>query len=155
MKRTNILWATVLAYTLTACGGEKPKEEEKEKPEKEVKAEENKQPETPETPKAEELSEEAKKMAKKWAMKEFTHTDGKREEEKGVRILNLKADGSFEKVFGEKVVENGTWNVKNKVLITKSSKGTEEKAAIKEVSDKKLITTSDDGKMSETYEAAE
>ena len=152
MKYTNILWATMLAYALTACGGEKPKEEEKEKPEKEVKSEENKQPETPKTA---ELSEEAKKIAKKWAMKEFTHTDGKREEEKGKRILNLKTDGSFEKIFGENVVETGTWNVKDKMLITKSSKGTDEKATIKEVSNQKLITTSDDGKMTETYQVVE
>ncbi|TAE18786.1 MAG: hypothetical protein EAZ95_03410 [Bacteroidetes bacterium] len=155
MKRTNFVWATALAFTMIACGGEAPKQEEKEKPEPEPKEEAPKK----EEPKPEALSEEGQKIAKKWAMKEFTHTDGKKEEVKGKQILHLKADGTFEQVFGEKTVATGTWNVKDKNLTMKHLTGAEkdqtEKLVVKEATDKKLVTVDDGGKMTETYEATE
>lgn len=150
--RTNFLLATVLAYTLTACDGEKPKETAQEKPEKEAPKEEKQ----PEVPKTEELSEEAKKLAKKWAFKSFTHTDGRKEDAtKDKQVMNLKADGTFEKTQAEKVISSGTWNVKDKTLITTSTKGEIEKAPIKESTDKRLVTSSDEGKMTEIYESIE
>jgi len=153
MKNTSFVWATVLALVMTACGGEATKVDEKEKPEKETTLKE----ENKETQKAPELTEEAKKIVKMWARKSYTHNDGKVEAVKGKELLELKADGTFEEIFGEKSVATGTWNVKDKNLSLKHLTGMEkdivEKHIIKEVSDKMLMLVNEKNKMTEIYEA--
>ncbi len=157
MKHIVFLGATTLAYLLTACGGENPKDTAEDKPKTEVPQEPAKdEPKQPEKPQTEPLSPEAQKIAKKWTLREFTHTDGRKEDvAKAKQVMILKADGTFEKMQNEKVISTGTWLVKSNVLVTTSAKGEIEKAPIKEATDKKLVTTSDEGKMTETYEATE
>jgi hypothetical protein len=110
-----------------------------------------------ETPQKEELSEEAKKIAKKWNRKSYTHDDGKVEEVKSKEELDLKADGTFEELFAGKSIATGTWNVKDKQLVLKHLTGQEkdqaEKHKVEEANDNKLVLLNEKGKK-ETYEVA-
>ena len=153
MKRTFLVWATALSFAMASCGGEAPKTEKE--PEKEAAKE--KTDDKPQTPKAAELTEEAKKIAKKWTLKEITHADGKKEKAKSNSILDLKADGTFTELFAGKEVATGTWQVTGKDFVMTHLTGAmaaqkTEKLSIKEATDKKLVTSDDEGKMTESYE---
>ena len=150
MKYTTFIWVTALSFALTACGGDAPKDEKKDEKPTEKVEDKKSEPE-----KAEALTEEGKKIAKTWMLKEIVHLDGKKDAPNGVFKLN--ADGTFEELIGGKQVASGTWNLKDKVLsmkhLTGDLKEQIEKLTIKEATDKKLVTTDLDGKMTETYEA--
>jgi hypothetical protein len=120
-----------------------------------------------ETPEVEvvtvELSEEAKPFAKEWAMKSFTHTDGKVQDNIDNSFLTLGEDGKFVELFSTKEVATGTWNImkegNSQVLVLTHTSGDmvtklregKEKLMIKEISADKMVTADNGGKMTETF----
>lgn len=105
-------------------------------------------------------SETAQKLARKWQMIAYSHTDGRSEEGLEGDFLVLNADGSFSEVFKGKEVASGKWSLSEdeKQLILKHETGEflgkESKMTIQEVSAEKLVTVDDEGKMTETFVAA-
>ena len=150
MKLKNALYSLIILVACTACGSEPKADADKEKePPKETATEKNK-----ETQKPKELSEDGKKLVKKWLLKSFTHSDGKVQEVKE-SSLNLSADGTFDEVRNKKSIATGTWNVEKNELVmahlTGDMKDQTEKSTIKESSDKKLILN--EKGVIETYQA--
>ncbi len=164
MKKIILSIAMVAFLGMTACGGggEKTTENAEKTPEtKEIpkKGEDPKIAETDKTEAPTKPSAEGMKIAKKWKMTKFTHADGKEETEKGNtagKVMNLKADGTFEQTVNEKVIVAGNWKLDGKNLVLKSGAAgaevKEEKLTIKSSDEKQLVTMDDGGKMTETFE---
>ncbi|TAE76264.1 MAG: hypothetical protein EAZ85_00635 [Bacteroidetes bacterium] len=166
MKKIILSIALVACMGLTSCGsgGEKTANENAEKTADASKDANKKEPEkVEETDKTEaptKPSAEGLKIAKKWKMVKFTHTDGKEEKEpekNSVKILNLKDDGTFEQLMNDKVINAGNWKLDGKSIVLKKAGASgaevkEEKLNVKSSNDKQLVTVDDDGKMTETFE---
>ncbi|GAB4404392.1 MAG: hypothetical protein OHK0053_29910 [Microscillaceae bacterium] len=164
MKQTiQLLIALALCWSLTACGGGENATETSDS----TQADTAKAKETPEEVEAPEetpaLTEEAQAFVKQWSLISFSHADGRKEENISNRILDLKADGTFEELFNKKVIASGTWNVSKEgeqqmlILVHKTGemaselKNGEEKITVKEISADKMVTEDDGGKMTETF----
>ncbi len=106
-----------------------------------------------------ELSEVEQKFVKKWQMTSFVHEDGRKEEGLSGDYLNLMEDGTYEEIFKDNVVATGNWKVEEGTLVlnheTGEFMGTQEKLVVKEITEDKLITEDDEGKMTETFTPVE
>lgn len=172
MKKLSILFTLFIfsVVTLSSCDSEEKSESDtdttkaatEEVTEEETSTEETS---TEEEPAAVVLSEEAKPFAKEWAMTSFTNTEGKSQDGIDNAFLTLGEDGKFKETFSGKEIASGTWDIIKEgdvqVLVLTHLKGEmatqlqegKEKLSIKEFSTEKMITSDDDGKMTETFMA--
>ncbi len=114
--------------------------------------------EEPEAPSGPDMSDEdVSTLARKWQLTAFTHIDGQKEENIEGDFLYLNEDGSYTEIVKLDTIV-GTWDLdktEGKVLMLKPTTGKfagqTEKLAIEELSAEQMITSDDDGKMTETF----